>query len=66
MTLQTTAAAATEAATGEERGQKGRTKNLSAGVAQCIKVLAIKFGDLSSIPGTHRVEGEKRFPQVVL
>jgi hypothetical protein len=57
------ATAVTEAAKGEERGRVGGGKNLSAGVVQCVKVLAIKFGDLSSIPGTHIVEGEKLFPR---
>lgn len=27
-------------------------------VAQCVKVIAVKFHDISAIPGTHMVEGE--------
>jgi hypothetical protein len=32
---------------------------------QWVKILAIKFDDLGSIPGTCMVEGEKLFPEVV-
>jgi hypothetical protein len=35
-------------------------------MAQLLKVLAAKPDDLSSIPGTHVVEGKSRRPQVVL
>jgi hypothetical protein len=35
-------------------------------MAQQVKVIATKANDLSSIPGTCLVEGEKDFPQVVL
>lgn len=35
-------------------------------MAQQVKAIATKPNDLSLIPGTHLVEGEKGFPQVVL
>lgn len=33
---------------------------------ECDKGMAVRFNDLSSIPGTHTVEGESRFLQIVL
>jgi hypothetical protein len=39
---------------------------LGAGnMAQLLKVLAAKLGDLSSVLGSHMVEGEKQLLQVV-
>lgn len=34
-------------------------------MAQLVKVLATKLGDLYSVLGSHMVEGEKQFLQVV-
>lgn len=42
------------------------TLRTSFKIAQQIKVLAKKPGDLSLIPGTHIVEGENQVHQVIL
>lgn len=40
--------------------------NRDSEMDQLVNVLAAKRGDLSSIPGTHRVEGKNQLPQVIL
>lgn len=43
-----------------------KVNNRTGEIAQQIHVLPTKANNMSLIPGTHKVEGEEQFPQVVL